>query len=69
MRKDCPFFRIERAVGQRSNRVVMLAEFDRGSEMDTANGYTESLRKLNPYCSCLWVGVGVVYDQNLSFAL
>lgn len=69
MRKDCPVFGIERAVGQRSNRVVMLAEVDGGSKMDTANWYAEFLRKLNPDCSCLWVGVGVVYDQNLSLAL
>ena len=69
MRKDCAFLGIEIAASQCSDRVVMLAEFDGGSEMDTTNRYAKLLRKLYPDCSSLWVGVGIVYDQGLSSLL
>ena len=69
MRKDCAFLRIEIAAGQCSDRVVMLAKFDGGSEVDATNGYAELLRELYPDCSSLWVGVGIVYNRGLSSLL
>ena len=66
MRKDCSFFRVEITSRQCPNCIVMLTKFCRGSEVHASNGYADFLRKLDPYCSSLRIGVGVVYSHDLS---
>ena len=66
VRKNCAFFRVEVTSRQCPDRIVMLTKFCRGSEVHASNRYAEFLRKLDPYCSSLRIGVGVVCSHDLS---
>ena len=66
MRKDCAFLGVEVTRRQCPDSVVMLTKFCRGSEVHASNRNADFLRKLDPYCSSIRIGVGVVYSPDLS---
>lgn len=61
MWKNSPTLGVESVASDCPHRVIMLAQLGSSSEKHTSDRHLERLGELDPHCSSLTIGVGVVY--------